>query len=84
MGNHTIMERMYRYQPAVLMYAPLHTVVWGDPEAPGYSTFDKPSDQFGNFGDPPHHRGGRGGLDQKLAALLEHLKLSVPRALLTG
>jgi len=25
MGNHTAMERMYRHEPAVLMYAPLHT-----------------------------------------------------------
>ena len=83
MGNHTIMERMYRYQPAVLMYAPLHTVVWGDPEGPGYFTFDKPSDQFGSFGDPRITAVGV-ELDQKLAALLEHLRLSVPGALLTS
>jgi hypothetical protein len=83
MGNHTIMERMYRYQPAVLMYAPLHTVIWGDPEGPGYFTFDKPSDQFGSFGDPRITAVGV-ELDQKLAALLEHLQLGVPGELLAG
>ena len=83
MGNHITMERMYRYQPAVLMYAPLHTVIWGDPEGPAYFTFDKPSDQFGSFGDPRITAVGV-ELDQKLAALLEHLKVGVPGALLTG
>lgn len=83
MGNHIIMERMYRYQPAVVMYAPLHTVIWGDPEGPAYFTVDKPSDQFGSFGDPRITAVGV-ELDQKLAALLEHLNLPVPRELLTG
>jgi hypothetical protein len=83
MGNHIAMERMYRYEPAVLMYAPLHTVIWGDPEGPAYFTFDKPSDQFGSFGDPRITAVGV-ELDQKLAALLEHLKVGVPETLLTG
>lgn len=83
MGNHITMERMYRYQPAVLMYAPLHTVIWGDPEGPAYFTVDKPSDQFGSFGDPRITAVGV-ELDQKLAALLEHLNLRVPGELLTG
>jgi hypothetical protein len=83
MGNHITMERMYRYQPAVVMYAPLHTVIWGDPEGPAYFTVDKPSDQFGSFGDPRITAVGV-ELDQKLAALLEHLNLRVPGELLTG
>ena len=29
-GNHTIAERMFRYDPRVMMYAPLHTVIWED------------------------------------------------------
>lgn len=28
MGNHTIAERMYRHHPAVMLYAPLHTMIW--------------------------------------------------------
>ena len=82
MGNHITMERMYRYEPAVLMYAPLHTAIWGDPEGPAYFTFDKPSDQFGSFGNPRITAVGV-ELDQKLAALLEHLKVGVPKTLLT-
>lgn len=83
MGNHTIMERMYRHEPAVLLYAPLHTVIWGDPEASAYFTFDKPSDQVASFGDPQVAEVGL-ELDQKMAALLDHLRVSVPGALLTN
>jgi hypothetical protein len=50
---------------------------------PAYFTFDKPSDQFGSFGNPRITAVGV-ELDQKLAALLEHLKLRAPRELLTG
>jgi hypothetical protein len=31
MGNHTIAERMYSYQPSVMLYAPLHTMIWQSP-----------------------------------------------------
>jgi hypothetical protein len=82
MGNHTIMERMYRHEPAVLLYAPLHTVIWGDPEGSAYFAFDKPSDQFVSFGNPEVAEVGL-ELDQKMAALLDHLSVSVPDALLT-
>jgi hypothetical protein len=61
----------------------VHTVIWGDPEGPAYFTFDKPSDQFGSFGDPRITAVGV-ELDQKLAALLEHLKVGVPETLLTS
>ena len=27
-ATHTIAERMYRHQPAVMLYAPLHTMIW--------------------------------------------------------
>jgi hypothetical protein len=83
MGNHTIMERMYRHEPAVLLYAPLHTVIWGDPDGSGYFTFDKPSDQFASFGNPQVAEVGL-ELDQKMAALLDHLGVSVPDALLAN
>lgn len=83
MGNHTIMERMYRHEPAVLLYAPLHTVIWGGPDGSAYFTFDKPSDQFASFGNPEVAEVGL-ELDQKMAALLDHLSVSVPDALLTN
>ena len=81
MGNHTIAERMFRYEPAVLLYAPLHTVIWGDPDGPAHFTFDKPSDQFGSFGNPAVTAVGT-ELDGKVAALLRHLGAEVPAALL--
>ena len=81
MGNHTIAERMYRFEPSVLLYAPLHTAVWGEPEGPGYFTFERPSDQFGSYGNPEISAVGR-ELDQKFAALLEHLGLPVPPELI--
>ena len=30
MGNHTIAERMFRHDPRVMLYAPLHTLIWQD------------------------------------------------------
>jgi hypothetical protein len=82
MGNHTIMERMYRYEPAVLLYAPLHTVIWGEPDGPAYFTFDRPSDQFGSFTHPQVTAVGV-ELDHKMASLLEYLGVGVPDALVT-
>lgn len=83
MGNHTIMERMYRHEPAVLLYAPLHTVIWGDPAGDAYFTFDKPSDQVASFANLQVAEVGL-ELDQKMAALLDHLGVSVPDALLAN
>ena len=82
MGNHTIAERMYRYEPSILLYAPLHTAVWGQPEGPAYFTFERPSDQFGSYDQPEIAEVGV-ELDQKLAVLLDHLGLQVPPELAT-
>jgi hypothetical protein len=80
MGNHTIAERMFRYEPAILLYAPLRTAIWGDAEGPAHFTFDQPSDQFGSFGIPEVTSVGV-ELDRKMAALLDHLGAAVPDAL---
>jgi hypothetical protein len=80
MGNHTIAERMYKYQPAVMLYAPLHTMIWQHSGGGTHFTFDRPSDQFASFGMPPITQVGT-ELDQKLAALLEYLGLHVPEQL---
>jgi hypothetical protein len=77
MGNHTIAERMYRYEPAVMLYAPLHTMIWEAPGGATRLTFDRPSDQFKSFEVPEVTAVGL-ELDRKLAALLDHLGLSVP------
>ena len=83
MGNHTIMERMFRYEPAVLLYAPLHTVIWSRPDDGAYFSFDRPSGQFGSFGNPEVTAVGL-ELDHKVAALLEHLGVDVPEELLVN
>jgi hypothetical protein len=80
MGNHIIMERMFRYQPSVVMYAPLHAAIWSHSDGQAYFTIDKPSDQFRSFADPRVTAVGF-ELDAKLAALLRHLHLEVPNML---
>jgi hypothetical protein len=80
MGNHILMERMYRFEPAVVMYAPLHVAIWSRSEGQAFFTIDQPSDQFGSFADPGVTDVGL-DLDAKLAALLAHLHLRVPESL---
>jgi hypothetical protein len=80
MGNQLIAERMFRYEPAVMLYAPLHTVIWGSPDGPAHVTLDRPSDQFASFGRPEIAEVGR-ELNRKVAVLLAFLGLSVPNEL---
>jgi hypothetical protein len=80
MGNHVIAERMFRYDPRAMMYAPLHTVIWEDREGKAWFTIDQPSAQFGSFGLPGVTEVGL-ELDHKVAALLEALSVPVPDVL---
>ncbi len=80
MGNHVIAERMFRYDPRVMIYAPLHTVIWEDHDGRAWFTVDQPSAQFGSFGITEITQVGI-ELDHKLAALLEALAVPVPNAL---
>jgi hypothetical protein len=80
MGNHIIMERMFRYEPSVVMYAPLHVAIWSHSDGHAFFTIDKPSDQFGSFAHPAVAAVGR-ELDSKLVRLLRHLHLMIPDVL---
>jgi len=80
MGNHTIAQKMYRYNPAILLYAPLRTAIVEDADAATWFTFDQPSTRFGSFNTAQITKVGV-ELDHKLAALLEHLGAPVPAAL---
>jgi hypothetical protein len=80
MGNHTIAERMYRHDPAIMLYAPLRTAIYEDTDGTTWFTVDQPSTRFRSFGDPAITDVGL-ELDHKLAALLEHLGAPVPAAL---
>ena len=80
MGNHAIAQKMYRYNPAILLYAPLRTAIVEDADHATWFTFDQPSTRFGSFNTPQITKVGL-ELDHKLAALLEHLDAPAPTAL---
>jgi hypothetical protein len=80
MGNHTIAQRMYRYNPAILLYAPLRTAIFEDADKITWFTLDQPSSRFGSFNTPQITKVGL-ELDHKVAALLEHLGTRVPEEL---
>jgi hypothetical protein len=80
MGNHTIAHKMYRYNPAILLYAPLRTAIVEDADGATWFTVDQPSTRFGSFNTPQITEVGI-ELDRKLATLLGHLDVPVPAAL---
>ncbi|GAA3837030.1 hypothetical protein GCM10022226_68810 [Sphaerisporangium flaviroseum] len=80
MGNHTIAQRMFHRNPAILLYAPLRTAIYEDAEGETWFTVDQPGTRFSSFGDPEITRVGY-LLDQELAALLEYLQVPVPPVL---
>ncbi len=80
MGNHTIAQRMYHYNPAILLYAPLRTAIVEDADGVTWFTVDQPSTRFASF-DTPQITAVGIELDRKLAALLAYLGVPVPAAL---
>ena len=80
MGNHTIAEKMYRYNPAILLYAPLRTAIVEDADGVTWFTVDQPSTRFSSFDTPQISAVGI-ELDRKLAELLAVLDAPVPTAL---
>ena len=80
MGNHTVAETMYGQDPGIMLYAPLRTVLYEDHNGEAHFAIDRPSQQFGSFGDPDIAATGH-LLDAKLAALLAALGVAVPDGL---
>ena len=80
MGNHTIAQRMFHHDPAVMVYAPLRTAIYQDARGRTRFSVDQPSTRFASFGSPEITKVGI-ELDGTLAALLRHLKVPVPQAL---
>jgi hypothetical protein len=72
MGNHTIAERMYRHNAAVMLYAPLRTMIIGDESGQARFVLDQPSSLFSSFGVPEIDVVGA-ELDDKVLALMKHL-----------
>jgi hypothetical protein len=80
MGNHMLAERMYRRDPAVMLYAPMRTAIHEDADGATWFSFDQPSTRFESFGDPTIAEVGL-ELDRKVAMLLDHLGAPVSPAL---
>ncbi|MFE3959201.1 DUF302 domain-containing protein [Nocardia sp. NPDC059091] len=81
MGNHTIAERMFRHDPAVMLHAPLRTLVFVGPDGGTTFAVDQPSLMFGSFNDPIVTAVGR-ELDSLLATLIRLLGGQVPQELI--
>lgn len=80
MGNHTIAERMYRHNHAVMLYAPLRTQIHEDHDGGVWFTIDRPSTRFGSFDDPRITEVGV-QLDHKVADLLTALEVDASAVL---
>ncbi|WP_444947197.1 hypothetical protein [Micromonospora ureilytica] len=80
MGNHTTAERMFRHDPAVMLYAPLRTLISDGPDGGARFVIEQPSHAFGSFGVDAIHEVGL-ELDREVAALLTHLEVPVPAGL---
>lgn len=80
MGNHTIAERMYRHDPAAMLYAPLRTVLHEDERGAVRFVVDQPSTHFASFGVTEITAVGE-ELDRLLAELLSALGAPVPSVL---
>ena len=80
MGNHTIAERMFRHDPAVMLHAPLRTVVYADPDGDTKLAVDQPSLLFASYDNPLITAVGE-HLDQLLAQLITAMAGDAPTAL---
>ncbi|MGW4488945.1 DUF302 domain-containing protein [Amycolatopsis sp. NPDC004368] len=81
MGNHVFAQRMFRHDPAVMLYAPLRTAIHVDHDDRTWFVIDQPSTRFDSFHDPRIAQAGR-ELDAELASLLDLLGLPVPTGLI--
>lgn len=68
--------RIFRHEPAVLLYVPLHAVICGGADGPARPAFDKPGDPFASFTNPAIAE------DQEMAAPLSRLGAEAPGRLL--
>lgn len=80
-GNHTIAERMYRHEPATMLYAPLRLFIFADDDGQGVLAIDQPSTLFGSVGSNPDLAIVGRELDQKVANVLVAMGVQVPEIL---
>jgi uncharacterized protein (DUF302 family) len=80
MGNHVIAERMFRHDPAVMLHAPLRTLLYAGADGDTKLAVDQPSLLFGSYDNPQITEVGR-ELDALLAGLIALLGGDAPREL---
>jgi hypothetical protein len=80
-GNHTIAERMYRHEPATMLYAPLRLFIFADDDGQGVLAIDQPSTLFGSLGNHPDVAAVGRELDGKVANVLVAMGVEVPDVL---
>jgi hypothetical protein len=80
MGNHVIAERMFRHDPAVMLHAPLRTLIHIDRAGDTRFVVDQPSLLFASYGRAEITAVGQ-YLDDLLARLIGLLGAEVPAAL---
>ena len=72
MGHHALPHQAYFHDPAVMLYAPLRTLIYIDPADRTRLAVDQPSTVYASFADPVITELGR-DLDRQLARLLGSL-----------
>jgi Domain of unknown function DUF302 len=77
MGNHTIAERMFRHDPAVMLHAPLRTLLYADPDGDTKLAVDQPGLIFASYDNPQIAEVGS-ELDSLLAQLITLLGGELP------
>jgi uncharacterized protein (DUF302 family) len=77
-GNHTIAERMYRHEPAAMLYAPLRLFLFADDSGDGVLLIDQPSTLIDSISDNPDVAAVGRELDAKVAAVLTAMGVDVP------
>jgi len=80
-GNHVIAETMYRHYPGATLNAPLRLMIFENEQGNAVFAIDRPSDQFGSFGNKDIAKVGR-LLNEKVAGLMSLLNVPVPAGLL--
>jgi uncharacterized protein (DUF302 family) len=81
-GNHTVAERMYRHEPATMLYAPLRLFIFADDDGQGVLVIDQPSTIFASLGINPDVAAVGRELDQKLANVLSTMGVRAPSVLI--
>jgi hypothetical protein len=81
MGHHAILEKAHLHDPAVLLYAPLRTLIYIDSADRTRLAVDQPSAVYASFADPVITELGR-DLDRRLVELLDALGVDAGRRML--